>query len=102
MKIFGKNIIFYFFFYYFEIHASVQTTVMPPTFLDTSVDLTNINHTSTASTVATTTTVAKTTNETLTVATSMNETSTTSQTITTETKPSSEQQLKRPQQRHLQ
>lgn len=90
------------FFYYFEIHASVQTTVMPPTFLDTSVDLTNINHTSAASTVATTTTVAQTTNETLTVATSMNETRTTSQTITTETKPSSEQQLKRQQQRHLQ
>lgn len=89
-------------YYYFEIHASVQTTVMPPTFLNTSVHLTNINHTSTVSTVVTTTTVAQTTNETLTVATSMNETSTTSQTITTETKPSPEQQLKRPQQRHLQ
>lgn len=102
MKIFGKNIILYLFFYYFEIHESVQTTVMPPTFLDTSVDLTNINHTSTSSTVATTTTVSKTTNETLTVVTSMNDTSTSSQTITTETKPSSRQQLKRPQQRHLQ
>lgn len=74
---------------------------MASTFLDTSVDLTNINHTSAASTVATTTTVAQITNEILTVATSMKETSTTSQTITTETKPSSEQQLKRPQQRHL-